>query len=197
MAVLAILIDGAYLDRVAEDDFHARIDYRKLIPAIHKAVADDTAEPLSLLRTYYYNALPFRSNNPAEDEAARYSSVARFFDFLGRLPKFEVRLGNLALRGSDSSGRPILEQKQVDVLLALDIVLLSTRRVVTHLAIITGDSDLLPAVRVAREEGASIWIFHGPYYSQVSGYSNELWNTADMRFEINQEFVNQVQRRCQ
>ena len=195
MATLAILIDGAYLNKVAEDDFGARIDYEKLSEEIHRIISGNFAQPVDLLRTYYFDALPYRSETPSADESRRYAGTARFIDFLRKLPKFQVRLGRLALRGRDDRGRPIFEQKQVDVLLALDIAMLASKRVVTHLAVITGDSDLIPAVSAATEEGASVWLFHGPYQSQVSGYSSELWAAADMRYEIDQEFMNRVERR--
>ncbi len=195
MASLAILIDGGYLDKVAQEEFHVRVDYRALSEAIQGIVRSSEDEPVRLFRTYYYTALPFRSEPPTPEEASRYARAARFIERLRRLPRFEVRLGRLVLRGTDEAGRLNLEQKQVDVQIASDIVRLSAKQVVTHFAIITGDSDLIPAVAMAREEGVSIWLFHGPYRSAVSGYSNELWDLVDMRHEIDQAFMNQVQRR--
>ena len=61
MARLAIFIDGGYLDVLARDDFRVWIDHRRLSAEITRTVAAGTAEPLDLLRTYYYDCLPTRA----------------------------------------------------------------------------------------------------------------------------------------
>ena len=71
MARLAILIDGEYLQRVARDNFAASVDYGVLPNRIRDIVASDASEPLELLRTYFYDALPYMSNNPTADASKR------------------------------------------------------------------------------------------------------------------------------
>lgn len=112
---LAIFIDGGYLDAVLRDEFGLpRIDYKKL--------TEQLAGEDPLLRTHYYTCEPWQSSPPTEDESKRFSSAQRFHNYLRRIPNFEVRLGRLAYRGEHADGRPILEQKQVDILLAIDLV---------------------------------------------------------------------------
>ena len=156
---------------LAKSDFGVGIDYKQLPGHIRQIVSGDVEEPLDLLRTYYYNALPYKSSRPTPDEAQRLKRATRFHDFLRSLPKFEAREGWLAYRGQDASGRPIFQQKQVDMLLGLDIALLNAKRQISHMVVISGDSDLAPAIDVAREEGVVVWLFHGPQ-NRRSGQSS-------------------------
>ena len=190
MARLAIFIDGGYLDKVAEQPSHRRIDYGALCREIRDIVAARTAEPMDLLRAYYYHCLPYQSHTPTAAEAMRFASRQRFFNALRRLPRFEVREGRLALVGKDSRGEPLFEQKRTDMLLGLDVALLSTKQQITHAAIVGGDSDFLPAVDLASQEGVSTWLFHGP----APRYADELWLRADERYELDDAFMQRVAR---
>jgi uncharacterized LabA/DUF88 family protein len=97
----------------------------------------------------------------------------------------------LAYRGNDSSGNPIFQQKRVDLLLGLDFALLAGKQQISHAAIVTGDSDLIPAVNVAKQEGVSVWLVHGP---SRSSYAQELWDAVDERLELDQAFMDKIQR---
>ncbi len=95
-------------------------------------------------------------------------------------------------RGLNNNGRPIFQQKRVDLLLGLDFALLSGKNRITHAALVNGDSDLIPAVEVAQQEGISTWLFHGPYQSGNSAYANELWMAADKRVEMDRNFLDSI-----
>ncbi len=191
MGRLAIFVDGRYIDSVARHGFEVQLDYGKFSAAIAKVVDDRTVEPVELLRTFFYNCLPYQSRKPTADEAQRYSQARSFYDALGRLPRYEVRLGRLAYRGTDSKGAPIFQQKGVDLLLGLDFALLAGKHQIAHAAIVSGDSDLVPAVTVAKQEGVCVWLFHGPgpKPGTPSSYARELWNVADERFEMDNTFL--------
>jgi uncharacterized LabA/DUF88 family protein len=195
MARLAIFIDGGYIKALAEKEFAVWIDYERLPSKILEVVAAKTPEPIDLLRAYYYDCLPYQSDPPTKEEAERFAKARRFHDFLTRLPRFEFRQGRLKYRGLDSTGQPIFQQKRVDIMLGLDIALLSAKHQISHMAIVSGDSDLLPALEVARKEGLSVWLFHGPRNSRVTGIASELWNGADERYEINLDFMKDVERK--
>ena len=192
MARLAVFIDGGYLDVLARDEFHVRIDNGKLSSQITRVVASATAEPVDLLRTYYYDCLPYQSNPPTDEEKQRVSRKQNRFNALKKLDSYIVREGRLMFRGLDASGRPIFQQKRVDLLLGLDFALLSGKKQITHAAVVSGDSDLIPAVEAAQLEGVSTWLFHGPRRSGNSAYASELWMAADKRFEMDQEFMDSV-----
>lgn len=85
----------------------------------------------------------------------RYARMRSFVDRLNRIPRFAPRLGRLVLRyradGSEDFG-----QKQVDMLLGIDMVALALKRIVSHIVLVTGDADFLPAIRLARDEGVIV-----------------------------------------
>jgi len=197
MARLAIFVDGGYLSALAEKEFKVWLDYAKLPSEILSAVASRTPEPVDLLRTYFYDCLPYQGAVPTREEAERFAARRRFFDFLSRIPRFVVREGRLKFRGLDRNGEPIFQQKRVDLMLGLDFALLSGKQQITHAAIVTGDSDLLPALEAAKVEGLGVWLFHGPRVSRVDGtstYAQELWGAADERIEIDNEFIRRIER---
>jgi len=184
MGRVAILIDGAYLDWVLRDEFElAKIDYGLFSQAL--------ARDMDVLRTYYYHCLPYQSSRPTKEEAERFGRAQQFFAALSRLPRYEVRLGQLAFRGLDANGEPILHQKRVDILLGVDLVLLSAKQQITDAILVAGDSDFLPAVTVAKDEGVVIHLAHGTQHRPHT----ELWNAADERWALSQDLIDSVLRK--
>jgi uncharacterized LabA/DUF88 family protein len=74
-------------------------------------------------------------------------------EFLRSLDSFRFGRSVLRLRGTDASGQPVLVQKRVDLLLGLDLAAHAIRRGVAHVFLVSGDSDWVPAVQRARDEG--------------------------------------------
>ena len=70
-------------------------------------------------RTYFYNCPPYQSPQPTAEERTAKSRYDRFIGRVELLPCFEVRHGRL--RWDRDHNRP--EQKMVDILLAIDLVL--------------------------------------------------------------------------
>lgn len=192
MSRIAIFIDAGYLDNLLKGEFSregkdgcgAPI---KIPPKIdlHK-FSLELAREIEILRTYYYDCLPYQSPIPTEEESRRVSSKRKYFAALRRLPCFEVREGRLEFRGNDKKGKPMFEQKRVDTLLALDLALLSGKKQITHAALVTGDSDFIPVIKVVKSEGVLVWLYHGfrPH--------SDLWETADERFSIDQALIDRV-----
>ncbi len=139
--------------------------------------------------SYYYHCLPYKSSPPTQEESERYSKMQNFLDALNRLPRFVVRLGRLARRQRPDSGFRF-EQKMVDVLLSLDMVHTSLKGKITHVALVSGDSDYVPAVKMTKNESVSVWLFHGerPH--------NELWDSADERVRFTGDFIDSVLRKA-
>lgn len=179
VARIAIFIDGAYLSFLLRDEYGlVKIDY--------KALADKMADGIDILRTYYYNCPPFQSATPTQEERERFSRTQSFFTALDRLPRYEVRLGRLARRGVDENGQPHFEQKRVDIMLGVDLALLCGKGQITHAAILAGDSDFIPAVIAAKNEGVLVSLYHG------SSFHKDLWDCVDERFPITKAFVDAV-----
>lgn len=181
---VAIFIDGGYLDWIAMHELkQAKIDYGKFSEAL--------AGGRELLRTYYYHCEPYQSNPPTADEIDRFSKNQAFLARLNKLPHFEIRLGKLAYRGKNAEdGKPILVQKRVDIMLGVDMVLLAVKRTISHAVLVAGDSDFLPAVQVAKDEGVSLHLYHGVEQNP----HKDLWDKCDDRTAITPAFIKPLLR---
>jgi uncharacterized LabA/DUF88 family protein len=178
---IALFLDGAYFQKLLRAEFSsAQIDFHRLALAM--------AGGREMLRTYYYDCLPYQSANPTKEERERFSRKQRFFSALEHLPRFQVRQGRLEYRGLKDNGEPIFEQKRVDILLGVDLVLLAAKSQISDAAILAGDSDFLPAIEAAKAEGVVMHLFHGQYPH------HDLLAACDERTRIDQPFINAVLR---
>jgi uncharacterized protein (TIGR00288 family) len=75
-------------------------------------------------------------------------------------PYIAVRLGELKINGVQNNGKPIINQKQVDMLLGLDISHVSYLKLVDNILIFCKDSDMTPALKVARINGIKTVVAH-------------------------------------
>lgn len=78
----------------------------------------------------------------------------------------------------------------MDILLGVDLVSLSVKQMITHAILVTGDSDFLPAIDVARNEGILVHLFHG---SKTPPH-RELWDRCDERTPITELFIKPLLR---
>ena len=178
---IAIFIDGAYLGKVIREEFRSsRIDYQKLSAAM--------AGESRLLRTYYYDCPVYQSNPPTATERERYANQRRFFNALELTPRYKVRLGRLIYHGLDPAGRPVFDQKQVDVLLSVDLVQLAARGIIQEAVLVAGDNDFIPAVQAAQADGVVIRLFHG------ATANSDLIQEVDERVQLTQTFIDSLQR---
>ena len=162
----ALFIDGGYLTRDLSHEFgRPRIDFQ--------ALSSKLAQGTELFRSYYYNCLPYTSSPPTDEERDRYNRQRNFYTVLERLPRFTVRLGRLEFRGHSRDGEPIFQQKRVDILLGVDLALLAAKHQIQTAILLAGDSDFIPAVTAAKDEGVAIILIHG------ENYHRDLWQEAD------------------
>jgi len=111
---VCFFIDGSYLDHVLRSiSGGKRVDYQTLVHAIVEKAGGDR----EVIRTYYYHCLPYQENPPTTEQSERFGKMQGFFRALQRTPRFEIRQGRLSYRGLDNLGKPIFEQKRVDLLL--------------------------------------------------------------------------------
>ncbi len=183
MGVVAIFIDGGYIEKVLKNEFtNFQIDFELFAKEIANIISSDN----EILRTYYYNSLPYKGNPPSDEESDRFAKRQSFYDALNKKSRFDVKLGRLSKRGPDRDGNYFYEQKMVDALLSIDLVHLSAKGKITYAALIAGDGDFVPAIKVAKEEGVIIWLFHGQKKHA------ELWQTADERVLLQEDFIKKV-----
>lgn len=160
----AIFIDGAYIGMatkgVKDHGQRVLVDYEKM--------CDELVAPYSRLRTYYYNTLP------PDEETAEH--VAKFHDMLRLSSRCEVKLGKMKGPYEDHKAR----QKQVDILLALDMYRLASTGKVDMEILISGDGDYVPALQAVKDQGVLTKLV----YIAGSGVENELKLVADTHLEI-------------
>lgn len=146
-----------------------------------------------LLRILFYDAPPFMEQlvNPIDREKKDYSQSRQardgmaLIDGLEMQDNFAVRKGELRHKGwrlgqsavndiictrrktiTPSDFTPILNQKGVDMRIGLDIAWMSIKKITDILVLVTGDSDFIPAMKMARREGILIYLEtmgHGVY----------------------------------
>ena len=179
-----VLIDNGYLSAILRDEFkETRIDYLKLSEIVSKGYYR--------LRTYVYDCMPYQADPPTQVQKELYAGKQKFFRALESLPSIQPRFGKQ---------RPRLGgyiQKGVDVLLAVDLVRLSSKGQIQKAFLIAGDGDYVPAVQIAKDEGVSVKLYHsGCFQTTPEGhtmpkYSNELWQICDEREVINAGLIKQ------
>jgi uncharacterized LabA/DUF88 family protein len=185
MGRTAVFIDGGYLDKILKNLYgEARIDVGKL--------TDELVGSDEKLRTYYYHCPPYQSHPPTSAESERFANKTKFFAALQRLPRFEVRLGKLRKIINPETGRDEFEQKRVDVLLSVDLVLLSSKHLISRAVILGGDEDFVPAVRIAKDEGVIVTLYYA--YDKAAGVScsAELQKACDECVRIEKDLIQRV-----
>lgn len=178
---VAIFIDAGYLEKILEKDFGgARIDYGKL--------AAELSSGKELLRTYSYNCPPYQGNPPTPDEAKRKAGADAFYAQLKKLPRFAVRLGRLTKRSCRKCGDTVFQQKRADLMLGVDLANMSARQAISKAVLVAGDSDLIPAVEVAKECGVLVHLYHG------TTPHRDLLDLCDDRTLITKALIDKVKR---
>lgn len=177
----AILVDGGFLRKKLARQKKAQ-NLADAIVSFAKACLDSAAE--ELYRIFYYDCPPYRGSgverpHPMLGPTPPMSAQAIAFNesLLHTLRQEEcvaVRSGELSFDGwvlkeqavSDilKTGRPMqsvdfvpnLRQKGVDLRIGVDVTLLAKDRLVDRIVIVSADSDLVPAMKLARREGVQV-----------------------------------------
>jgi uncharacterized LabA/DUF88 family protein len=109
-------------------------------------------------------------------KAKAYQSHVAFLEKISQEELIAVRRGKLKFRGMLSDGGPDLVQKQVDMLIGLDIAHLSYNKLVDRILILCADTDIIPALKTARINGIQIIV---GYCEDLYGLSREIKEHSD------------------
>lgn len=181
MASAALLMDGGYVIKRLQ-----RIHGRFPTAAAVRSVAAELItgiHPTGLYRIFFYHANPYcRSlRRPLTGEMIRFDGTAaaryhsRLMQELEGSDDFAVRRGEVMFRGwrirravqnrlqrepeqsvAVEDFVPDFGQKGVDMRIGLDIAALALKRLVDTIVLVTGDTDMVPAMRFARREGLRV-----------------------------------------
>ena len=139
----------------------------------HASVGGDE----TLLRVLYYDCAPYRGSSklPVSGEPAAFQGSDNWLKVLAAKPQFAVRLGTLKFRGfeprrvpiasaalCDEDFKPRFEQKGVDMRLGLDFASYAADRSIDRIILITGDTDCLPVMKLARTAGLQVVLVRFP-----------------------------------
>lgn len=182
MRSYAVLVDGGFIRRRLGSQsapFTAQ-DFADFVGALegHRHFSG-----CSLHRIYFYDAIPLTGQKakPLQGGTVDFGQSAivgqskTIHDALVRQPNVALRLGELAFRGwklrrnalpsgvaaatiSATELDPDIQQKGVDMRIGLDIAALTLKRIVSSIALVTADSDFVPAMKFARREGARLYL---------------------------------------
>jgi len=120
------------------------------------AFIDHSDEEIYRIFVYLCEAYSGTENGVDYKQTPVYKYSRNFIDTLQIRDNIAVRKGNIAYRGLDINKEPIFEQKQVDMLLGLDIAHVSYNHLADRVLILSCDLDMIPAMKVARTNGLQV-----------------------------------------
>ena len=131
---------------------------------------------------------------PISGNREQFKGSDQWIKDLSRSDLFAVRLGILKFRGwvpkhipiasttqlTDSDFKPNFEQKGVDMRIGLDMANYASNRSVELIALMTNDTDCIPAMKYARRSGLQVTLLCIPGYNPAP----ELLSHSDERRDI-------------
>ncbi len=168
----ALLVDGGYIRACAT----------KIKKTYDNQLIDDFCNSCFvkeeyLFRILYYDSPQYKGtvNKPVSGDPTNFSSSDKWLRDLAKLERFAVRRGTLGFRGwrprstpikgkamKDEDFSPIFEQKGVDMRIGLDIATFSERQSAERIIVVSGDTDMIPAMKQARKSGIEVGLVQLP-----------------------------------
>lgn len=177
----AILLDAGFLKyalkRKKEDPPITADLVERFIQSVGRL---PSLEGARLHRVYFYDAKPLTGKVKKPDgstldfAATELTKISnQQHSSISRLPYIAMRFGELSYRGwqvknsllrepmklrsiSSEHLMPSVQQKGVDMRIGLDIAALTLKKQAQVIVLVSGDSDLVPAMKFARREGAQL-----------------------------------------
>lgn len=181
MKETAVLIDAGFLRAKMPTKMRRQDRVAAIVDFAKRCVLSAEEE---LYRIFYYDCPPYAGSagnfphplgkvGPVLDQSfiTYWDAVLRE---LRRQEYFAVRCGEMSFDGwilkdkaiqeilgtnrplAMNDFKPNLRQKGVDLRIGVDLTLLSKDRLVDRIVLVAGDSDLVPAMKLARREGVKI-----------------------------------------
>ncbi len=172
-----LLIDGNYLYKAAFEVFKKKPKYPDCAFNIFNHYkTKNSLEHLHILRVRYHDS------GPCDDQGKFAEKKRKFLDSLKNQPRVDVILGRCRKL------KDIYSQKGVDVNIAIDIVRYSLY--VDTIIVVSGDSDLIPAIQLSKDRGSEVIVYISPHHKISPGSSvHKLINTADHHYKITEEML--------
>lgn len=182
----AILLDGGVVTRKLKEKLSRQPTAADIVELCDEIRANEHLATYELMRIYYYDAPPSSETVQLPVTGADYPLAATerarhaqsLYDQLELSDRFALRMGETQLspfvwklkpnKVSQLIKQPreltdgdfILDigQKGVDIRIGLDMARLALRDTVRAVAVVTGDSDFVPAFKFVRREGVKVML---------------------------------------
>jgi uncharacterized LabA/DUF88 family protein len=181
---VAILMDGGFVTKKLKASLGRFPDVSDIVSLKQRVMSRPRLDAHELFRVYFYDAPPLGTTirNPLSSVRVDlsvnpvFAHNMRLQQALGTTDDFAVRRGEVVFHGwkvrasavgslaraprplSEEDLVPDIEQKGVDLRIGLDVASLSVKRIVDVIVLISGDSDLVPAMKFARREGTRVYL---------------------------------------
>lgn len=182
----AILLDGGFVTRKLQEKLSRVATADDVVALCEEISSNELFKSYELMRIYYYDAPPSletvklpvsKTDHPlAITDRARHAQS--LYDQLELKPGFALRMGETRLTPfhwkikpqkakqlikqprelTDDDFSLDVGQKGVDIRIGLDMARLALRDTVRAVAVVTGDSDFVPAFKFVRREGVKVML---------------------------------------
>ena len=179
---IAILVDGAWFSKTVGKQLQPPTEWPKAKQVYSNAIRLVEADEI-LIKILYYESEPYQAKleNPISRQTMDFSSTKgcsarnRFLHEIAQMEYIALRRGEIMAHGwrlkedyqdqliGGSSGQitaadivPNFQQKGVDMRIGIDAAILSIKRQVDRIILCTGDTDFIPAMKLARREGVQV-----------------------------------------
>lgn len=176
----AILLDGHYARILLKVLIGKNATCKRL-----KALSDSSiVSGETLTGIYYYDCSPFSKTLPLPmsgilrdfSKEASFNMATKLQQQLKSDSAFHLRRGQLSFDGwalelksledlkktprklLDTDFKPIIKQKQVDLLIGIDIAKMAITKTVERIILVTSDSDFVPAINYAQTHGIKVFL---------------------------------------
>lgn len=184
LARYAILLDGGFVTRKLKEQLGRPPTADDIIALCDSIRENEHLQHYELLRIYYYDAPPSGETvvRPVSEQDYHLSSTERYrhaqslYDQLELKDRVAIRMGETRLTPQKWKMKPRsakqlirepravedrdfdldIGQKGVDIRIGLDMARLALRDTVRAVAVVTGDSDFVPAFKFVRREGVKV-----------------------------------------
>lgn len=181
---VAVLIDGEWFRIALENDLRGKIPHGITADIVYRNALRSVEKDEEIYRLFYYDCEPHcgKATNPISRQSIdctspqKKASRARFFLELGQMPLVALRRGVVKPRTwgiknsyfksivkngkasplTASDVRLTMTQKGVDMRIGIDVATLSLKGQVDRIILISGDTDMIPAMKLARREGVQV-----------------------------------------
>lgn len=169
-----VLIDGGFLEQALKKK-RKHLSLKEVDSIVKGALSKlqkkiGKSNTLSLFRVLYYDCFPFEGiKKDPNGKQINFGNNAFSFmkkNFLNEIAKqdrYGLRAGQLSFKGwntiSSNNFLPIFQQKGVDMKCGLDIATMSMKKIIDVIIIVSGDSDFIAPLKVARKEGVLVVIY--------------------------------------